>query len=153
MTGLHYRPLFALDIDLHPTIELGTTPTGQRRIFPVAGGRFAGDRLRGTISPFAGSDLLLVRADGSREQDVRLVLDCDDGAQILMTYRGRGFVTPEGEARLRAGEPVAAADYYLRTAPFFETAAPAHAWLNRIASIGVGERRGTAVHYEVYEIL
>ena len=36
--------------------------------------------------------------------------------------------------RLASGEPVTADEYYLRTAPFFETAAPEYAWLNTIIS-------------------
>lgn len=153
MTALNHRHLFTLEIALHPTLELGVTPVGERRVFPVAGGHFSGERLRGEISPFAGSDILLIRADGSREQDVRLILNTDDGAQIIMTYRGRGYVQPETPAG-KAGEPGAPSGYYLRTAPFFETGAAAYAWLNRIASIGVGERLPDgSVRYEVYEML
>lgn len=154
MSDLKHRHLFDLTIDLHPTLELGATPAGVRRIFPVAGGRFDGARLRGEISPFAGSDLLLVRADGSREQDVRLILETEDGAQIIMTYRGRGYRSPEATARLAAGEAVDPADDYLRTTPFFETASADYAWLNRITSIGVGERQPDGgVRYGVHEIL
>lgn len=152
MPDLKHRHLFDLEIILHPTMELGATPVGGRRVFPVAGGKFDGERLRGTISPFAGSDILLVRADGSREQDVRMILETDDGAQIIMTYRGRGHSSPDNVAG--AGEVVDPDRYYLRTAPFFETASADYAWLNRITSIGVGERHpdGT-VRYAVYEIL
>ncbi len=154
MIGLKHRHLFTLDIALHPTLELGVTPTGERRVFPVAGGRFDGERLRGQISPFAGSDILLIRTDGSREQDVRLILVTDDDAQVIMTYRGRGHSSPDVAARAGAGEIVAPSEYYLRTAPFFETSSPAYAWLNRITSIGVGERLPDgSVRYEVYEIL
>lgn len=151
MSELKHRHLFDLMIALHPTLELGTTPVGVRRVFPVAGGRFTGERLRGVISPFAGSDILLVRADGSREQDVRLILETDDGAQVIMTYRGRGYSPPEAT---RAGTAAGPAGDYLRTAPFFETASADYAWLNRITSIGVGERQpdGT-VRYAVHEIL
>jgi hypothetical protein len=44
-------------------------------------------------------------------------------------------------------------DYYLRTAPMFETSAAEYAWLNRIVSVGIGERRPDGVSYEVFEIL
>lgn len=125
MRALESRHLFSLDIDLHPMIELGTTPVGGRRIFPVSGGTFAGERLKGEISPYAGSDVLLVRSDGSREQDVRLLLLTDDGAQILMTYRGRAHTRPQASAPSETP-----AGLYLRTVPFFETASPDYAWLN-----------------------
>lgn len=154
MPELKSRHLFSLDIELHPTIELGRTPLGGRRIFPVSGGRFSGDRLRGEILPHAGSDVLLVRSDQSREQDVRMLLRTDDGEVILMTYRGRAHQSPEVSARLAAGEYVPPLDYYLRTAPFFETASETYSWINSIASIGVGERQPDgSVRYEVFEIL
>jgi len=138
---------------LQPTIELGLTPAGTRRVFTVADGRFEGERLRGAVLPDGGSDLLLVGGDGASRQDVRLLLRTDDGALILMTYRGVRHATSEVNARIARGEQVSADDYYLRTAPFFETAAPAYAWLNRLVTIGLGERRADGVTYRVYEIL
>jgi Protein of unknown function (DUF3237) len=154
MNQLKSRHLFSIDIALHPIQELGTTPAGERRVFPVSGGQFSGERLRGEISPHAGSDLLLIRGDSSAQQDVRMILHTDDGALILMTYRGVRHGSPEVLTRIRAGEAVASSEYYLRTAPFFETASQRYAWLNTIVSIGVGERRPDGrVHYEVFEIL
>jgi hypothetical protein len=138
---------------LPPTLELGDTPAGKRRVFTVSGGEFVGDRLRGHVLPEASSDLLLVRADGSSQQDVRVILRTDDGALILMTYRGVRHASPEVNARISRGERVAASDYYLRTTPFFETSSPKYAWLNKIVSVAVGERLPDGVKYEVFEIL
>jgi len=122
-------------------------------VFTVSGGEFIGDRLRGEVLSQAGSDLLLVRADGSSQQDVRLILRTDDEALILMTYRGVRHASPEVNARIAGGAWVAASDYYLRTAPFFETSSPNYAWLNKIVSIGIGERQPDGVRYDVFEIL
>jgi hypothetical protein len=151
--SLDSRHLFTITMTLRPTIELGPTPAGNRRIFTVAGGRFEGDRLCGDVLPDAGSDLLLVGADGASRQDVRLLLRADDGALILMTYRGVRHASAEVNARIARGETAGPHEYYLRTAPFFETSSPAHAWLNRIVSIGVGTRMPDGVSYEVFEIL
>jgi len=153
MKELKSHRLFTLTIKLQPTIELGDTPAGKRRVFVVAGGEFEGDRIHGTIMPVIGSDLLLVRADGSAQQDVRMLLKTDDGAIVLMTYRGVRHASDEVNARIERGEPVSGAEYYLRTAPFFETSSPKYAWINKIVSVGVGERRAEAVVYEVFEIL
>jgi Protein of unknown function (DUF3237) len=95
----------------------------------------------------------LVRADGSSQQDVRLLLRTDDGALVLMTYRGVRHASPEVTARIARGERVTASDYYLRTAPFFETSSPKYAWLNKIVSIGMGERTPDGATYQVFEIL
>jgi hypothetical protein len=153
MSELKSRSLFVITMKLHPIQELGDTPAGNRRVVPVSGGEFIGDRLRGEVLPQAGSDLLLGRPDGSFQQDVRLVLQTDDGALILMTYRGVRTASPEVNARIARGEQVAASDYYLRTVPFFETSSPKYAWLNKIVSVGVGERQPDGVTYEVFEIL
>jgi len=139
MKELKSIPLFTLTIHLQPTIELGSTPAGARRVFVVSGGEFTGPKIRGSIMPVIGSDLLLIRADGSAQQDVRMLLKTDDDALVLMTYRG-----------VRHGT---ATDYYLRTTPYFETSSPTYSWINNIVAVGVGERRPDSVIYEVFEIL
>src|SRR5262245_10504240 len=153
MTHLQSRQLFTMTIKLHPTVELGQTPAGNRRVFAVASGDFKGDRLRGTILPIIGSDLLLTRPDGSSQQDVRMVLRTDDGATILMTYRGVRHASADVNERLARGEAVSPSEYYLRTAPFFETSSPKYEWLNKMVTVGVGARRPDSVIYEVFEIL
>jgi hypothetical protein len=147
------RPLFTLHIRLHPVQDIGATPHGRRRIVPVAGGEFTGDRLRGTVLAHAGSDWLLERADGAFQQDARITLETDDGALIAMSYRGVRHASTEVAARLARGEQVEPTEYYLRTAPFFETAADAYHWLNRIVAIGVGRRVPDGVTYDVFEVL
>jgi hypothetical protein len=153
MPELKSRHLFTLTMKLPPTLELGDTPAGKRRVFTVSGGEFVGDRLRGEVLPQAGSDLLLVRQDGSSQQDVRLILRTNDGALILMTYRGVRHASEEVNAKIARGEHVPPSDYYLRTVPLFETSSPKYAWLNKIVSVAVGERQPNGVSYEVYEIL
>ena len=153
MPELQSRHLFTITMKLPPTLDLGDTPAGNRRVFTVSGGQFTGDRLRGVVLPEASSGLLLLRADRSYQQDVRLLLRTDDSAIILMTYRGVRHASDEVNARIARGERVAASDYYLRTAPFFETSSPQYAWLNKIVSVAVGERQSDGVSYEVYEIL
>lgn len=151
--SLQARPLFDLSITLHPTIELGGTPAGGRRIYPVSGGSFAGDRLNGSVSPLIGSDLLLVRADGAFQQDVRLLLVTDDDAHILVTYRGVRRASAEVDQRLSRGDIVDRSEYYLRTTPYFETSSERYGWLNSIVAVAQGGRIPGGVSYEVHEIL
>ncbi|HLG97068.1 MAG TPA: DUF3237 domain-containing protein [Bryobacteraceae bacterium] len=153
MTELRSRHLFRMTIQLHPVEELGATPAGIRRVFPVSGGEFNGERIRGSILPVAGADYLLSRPDGTSQQDVRMLLRTDDGALILMTYRGVRHGSVEVNARMARGEPVAGSEYYLRTAPFFETSSEKYEWLNKLVAVGVGERRLNDVVYEIFEVL
>jgi Protein of unknown function (DUF3237) len=153
MTELKSRHIFTVTLRLHPVEELGDTPAGRRRVFPISGGEFSGERLRGIVLPVVGSDLLLNRPDGSSQQDVRLLLKTDDEALILMTYRGVRHASADVNARLARGEAVAASEYYFRTAPFFETSSEKYSWLNRIITVGIGDRKPVSVIYEVFEIL
>ena len=153
MSELRSDLLFTLRISLHPLQQLGTTPYGQRTICPVSGGVFEGARLSGNILPHAGADCLLRRADGSFQQDVRMTLETDDGALVLMTYRGVRYASAEVSAKIARGEHVDRREYYLRIAPFFETGAERYLWLNHIVSVGVGERTPHGANYEVFQIL
>lgn len=113
---------------------------------------WAGERLRGVVLGDGASDLLLRRAGGSFQQDVRLLLRSYDRAFILMTYRGLRYSSPEVAGRLARGEVVAPDAYYHRTMPFFETSAPQYAWLNCIVAVAVGARETSAITYHVFEV-
>jgi hypothetical protein len=149
MRTMQSRHLFRIEVEVHPPQDLGA----QRRIVPVAGGKFEGARLRGEVLPQAGADWILVRPDGTLQLDVRLTLRTDDGALIFMLYRGVRSAPREVAARLAQGERVDPSEYYFRTAPFFETGNPRYAWINNIVSVGVGERMPNTVLYEVFEVL
>lgn len=147
------RHLFTLTADVPKIVDLGATPAGSRRIATVAGGRFEGERLRGTIHPAPGGDWLLARPDGATILDVRVTLETDDRQLIYMTYRGIRHGPAAVMARLAKGEAVDPASYYFRTTPLFETASPKYDWLNRIVSVATGRREATGPVYEVYEVL
>jgi len=132
--------------------DIGMTPWGHRRVVVVKGGTFEGPKLKGTVLP-GGGDWLVERADGSRALDVRITLRTDDGALIYAHYSGRFHSEPAVTQRLLRGDPVDPAEYYFRTAPFFETASSKYDWLNRIMAVGIGTRAPTMVSYTVYAIL
>src|SRR5436190_574453 len=62
---LKSRLLFRIELDLGASMDAGATPYGQRRIFPVSGGRFEGERVRGVVLPETSGDWLLARQDGA----------------------------------------------------------------------------------------
>jgi hypothetical protein len=112
-------------------------PQGTRTIVQIVGGRFDGPRVKATVQAPAG-DWITNRADGTYRLDVRLTLRTDDGALILATYNGVGHTTDAGAS--------------LRTAPLFETGDPRYVWLTRLQAVGVGERVGTMVKYDIYAL-
>ena len=152
-TMIATRPLFVLDAVLGSPQMMEETPYGMRKIVPVLGGTFTGERLNGDILPTGGHDWAMTRADGALVLDVRLVLETDDGAHLMMTYRGIRTGPPEVLARIAAGEYVDPSEYYFRTIPFFETGSDKYAWLNSIVCVGFGDRVKAGPRYTVHEIL
>lgn len=110
-------------------------PAGTRVIVSASTGTFEGPKLRGTVSG-PGGDWVTLRADGSMLLDVRLLLKTDDGADILMEYKGIGF---DSGARIT-------------TAPLFQTGAEQYLWLNGTVAVAVGAAGGDSVTYEVFSV-
>ena len=112
-------------------------PQGTRTIVQIVSGRFEGPHIKASVLTPSG-DWITNRPDGSYKLDVRLSLKTDDGAVILVTYNGIGHTTDAGAS--------------LRAAPLFETGDSRYVWLTRLQAIGVGERVGTAVKYDLYAL-
>jgi hypothetical protein len=133
---MNFRPLMVLRLATAATEEVGATPRGTLSIFPITGGSFEGERLRGKVLA-GGGDWVVARADGTFELDLRATLETDDGALIHMTFTG---VRDD-------------ANQYLRTLPRFETAAPKYAFLNRLLAVGIGEGHRDGPVHTIEEIL
>ena len=121
------------------TQTIASGPRGSRVTYPIIGGAFDGERLRGEVLP-GGDDWTITRADGVIELDLRITLQTDDGALIHMTFEG----IRDDQA---AGAP------YFRTLPRFETAAPRYAFLNGILAVGAGELRADGPLHVIEELL
>ena len=55
------RHLFTLTLEVPSIKDLGQTPWGARKIAQVTGGRFEGDRIKGTVHAGPGGDWLLLQ--------------------------------------------------------------------------------------------
>lgn len=136
-------PLSSLDVDYLFTISaevqiaahalINDGPHGMRVVADVTGGSFTGPRLRGRVLP-PGGDWLTRRPNGVSQLDVRLLLVTDDGASILMEYKG---INNNG---------------VIRSAPLFQTGDERYAWLNDVQAVGIGSRHETGVSYDVYAL-
>ena len=140
-----------VDVAVGTPLVGGRGPTGERRVVPILGDRIAGPRLNGEVLA-GGADFQLIRDDGVAEIEARYTLRLEDGALVQVVNRGIRHASPEDMARLLRGEPVPPERVYFRTAPVFETAAPAHAWLHRSLFLGFGERRPDSVRVRIYEV-
>src|SRR5262245_56050199 len=132
------RPLMTLRLNTAPVQDIGAAPRGTRVTFPITGGSFEGERLRGKVLP-GGDDWTVKRSDGVVELDLRVTLQTDDGAYIHMMFEG---IRDDG-----APAP------YFRTVPRFETAEPKYAFVNRLVAVGTAEIRAEGPVHVIEELL
>ncbi|ACA18964.1 conserved hypothetical protein [Methylobacterium sp. 4-46] len=144
--------LFRLTLAVDAPQGIGPSRGGALRIVPVAGGHFAGPRLRGEVVPGGGADWLRVEPDGTTHLDVRLTLREAGGGLIACQYTGLRAGPPEVLERVGRGEAVDPGAYYFRAAMRFETAAADLAWLARLLAVGVGQRLPGGPVYDVYAV-
>ena len=148
------RPLLTLTLQVafDAMLNIGKTVHGRRRIAPILGGDFRGDRLSGQVLP-GGADWVINRPDGAMAIDVRIALQTHDGALIYCTYQGVFKAAAEVMTRFNRGEQLSEAEFVLRTQVRFETGAEAYLWLNDLLAIGVGRQTAAGPVYTIFEIL
>jgi hypothetical protein len=134
--SINSRPLMTLRLATSASQDVGSTPQGTLTIFPVTGGSFEGERLRGQVLA-GGGDWVTAHADGTLTLDLRVTLETDDGELIHMTFTG---VRDD-------------ANHYFRTAPRFEAASPKYAFLNRLLAVGSAELRSEGPVHLIEEVL
>jgi len=64
--SINSRPLMILRLATSATHDIGSTPQGALTIFPVTGGSFEGERLRGQVLAGGGDWVTLTRTERSR---------------------------------------------------------------------------------------
>ncbi len=156
MPDVQTRHLCSYRADLaSPQQNVGVGHFGRRMIAAVIGGEFHGERLSGVVLP-GGGDWATIDENDTLRLDARVTFQTHDGALIYVSYRG--VLRPLSAARRHAahGGPRNAeesAEVYFRTAPIFETGDARYRWLTELVAIGVGSTTGTAVRYELFEVL
>jgi hypothetical protein len=137
---------------LEPIIVVGPAPEGLKRVVPIAGGTFAGPKIRGTIVP-GGADWQYVRADNVTVVEARYLLRTDDDVLIEVHNRGLRHGPEETMRRLAAGENVDPRDYYFRATPSLTAPTGKYDWLNRSLFLCSGARYANAITLWVYQVL
>jgi len=143
--------LFRAVVEIGAPLSVGGTPLGERRVIPITGGRFEGEKLAGDVLP-GGADWQLVRPDGTTLLEARYTLRTRDGALVYVRNRGVRAGPADVLARLARGEAVDPASYYFRTRPQFETGAPQYAWLNDLLAVCSAVRAANAVTLDFYAV-
>jgi Protein of unknown function (DUF3237) len=148
---LSEQPIFTVEAELEPMLNLGPTPYGERRIIGIAGGTVKGPKLQGRILP-GGADWQIIRGDGAADIQARYTIEAESGAHILVDSVGLRHGPPDVLERLARGDKVDPALYYFRTVMRFETGDATLGWLNRILALARGERQAHSVRLDVYEV-
>jgi len=143
---------FEMHINVGKPIEVGVTPQGTRRIIPILGGSFKGEKIQGTVLE-GGADWQLIRKDGVAEIEAKYTLKTDDGTLIYIINKGLRHGPPEVMKRLAKGEKVDSSEYYFRTTPVFETNEGKYDWLMRSVFVAKGIRNPENVVIEVWKLL
>ena len=125
-------------------VILGNDGFGEARIVPILGGTVTGATLSGTILA-GGADEQRIRPDGLTRIHARYVIQSIDGALIRVDSQGLRHGPPEVIAALQRGETVDHGQIYFRTVIRFETAAPAHDFLNLALFQASGRRLSDTV--------
>lgn len=133
-------PLCTMTLMLGKAVDAGNTAAGQRMAAEITSATVSG-RLNGGLAAAGNSDWFTVGAGGLILPDVRLAIQTDDGAVVLIRYAGRLLYVPGRES-------------VAFTAPVFETGDPRYQWLNAVQAVGKGLMSAdlSRVDYELYEL-
>ena len=140
-----------LSVQVGATIEVGTGPTGVRRMIPITGGTVSG-RLAGRVLP-GGADWQLIVGGTLARLDARYVIELADGARVFVQNTAVRAASVENTARLVRGEPVPPEAVYFRCQPAFETGDARWQWLHERQFVGTGVRRPDAVWMSFYCVM
>jgi hypothetical protein len=143
--------VFELMVKIGPTVELGSTSFGARRMVPITGGTVTGSLVSGRVLP-GGADWQFIHDDGLTLVHARYVIQTDDDVCIEVRNRGIRHGSSDLMERIAAGKVVAPDEYYFRTTPCFYPPRGRYDWLRRSIFVGVGERYSDLVVVRVWSV-
>ncbi|WP_304234115.1 DUF3237 domain-containing protein [Jiulongibacter sediminis] len=144
-----------LKVTTDPTMIVGQTAHGERRIIPITGGTFEGPNMKGEVLA-GGADYQFVNETGSRtEIEAIYSIKTDDDVLIHIRNVGLVYRNPEVTAALKAGEPIDWSTVYFRAAPKFEAPVDSpYDWLNNALFVCKGIPTGQGyVRIVVWKVL
>jgi hypothetical protein len=141
-----------LEVGLGTGYFIGTGGFGNRVVGAVAGGTVTGSRLNGTVVG-PGADWALLGGDGYGRVDVRLQIETDDGALILVQYVGLLELNEvSSQAMVDRTKETTFDDQYFVTTPRMECGDDRYEWVNQTVFVARGRLTKAGVAYEVYRV-
>ncbi len=117
--------------------EVGIGPFGHRQYYAMRDGVIEGPRLTGKLVG-AGSDWMLMGADGFMRMDVRIQIGTEDGAVICVRYFGPAEANEVLGQAAAACSPTEFSVQSIRTHWLLESGDPRYAWVNQNVFVGEG---------------
>jgi hypothetical protein len=154
MSALEIEPAMTYRLQVRGPLTStdGSAPHPHVEYWEMAGATLDGPEIHAT-SAMPGIDWFRPSADGWGRPHVRLPFRTDDGALILLDYRG---IVHASDAFVRAVDQDLEtdwADQYMRMSMYFETTSERYAGLTRSLFIARGRLRGTNdLEYDVYRV-
>ena len=147
---LEVEKLFYLEARCAPKISIGDIGGRELNIFPIIGGFFEGEKMRGEIMNL-GADWNYRHSGNLAEMITRYLLKTDDGEYISLSTNGRYVNDWEKVLAIRRGEYIDPNQYYFRQHLVFETGAEKYKWLNGIIAFAVmGIKETGEICYNAY---
>jgi len=147
-SNIGVRSVARLEIAVAPPVVLGELNGVERRLVSIKGGTVSGALFSGTILP-GGSDIQLVRANGTIELVARYALDLGALGTVLVENRGVRRAAEVANTSSTGGQN----HPYFRGVMHFEAPRATLGWLNDTLFLTSGYREGGTVYLDVFEVL
>jgi hypothetical protein len=148
-----------IEVQVTPPIVLGELSGNERRMISIAGGKMtiegreeSAPALAGTILP-GGSDIQLVRGDGTIELTARYAIDFGAAGKVLVENTGiRRESTRPAVGTTGSMEGTSTKAPYFRGVIRFLAPSGQLSWLNSSVFVSSGYREGGTVFLDVFEL-
>lgn len=142
-----------LKVTTAPMMPVGVTSHGERRIIPITGGTFEGEKMKGIVLS-GGADYQFANKENTRtEIEAIYTIKTDDGVLIHIRNVGLVFKTKEAAESLAKGEPMDWSKMYFRAAPKFEAPTDSkYDWLNNAIFVCRGVPSKGYVSIQVWKV-
>ena len=152
MIELEHAMIYRLDV-MGPVEPKDSSPDNPRRQFwQMSRATLDGPRIK-AVSAMPGIDWFTPYPNGYGRPHVRLPFHTNDGAVVLLEYRG---IVEASKAFLTAVEentPTQWGDQYMRMALTFETGSTRYEWLMQSLFLARGRLLGSkSLEYDVYRV-
>ena len=152
MIELEPAMIYRLDVTGPAAAAEAAVPNTRRQFWQMTGATLEGPKIRAaTVMP--GIDWFTPYPDGYGRPHVRLAFRTDDGALVLLEYRGIVHASAAFTQAIESNTATHWDDQYMRMALTFDTSDERYAWLMESLFIARGRLLAAkSIEYDVYRV-